>query len=421
MIVEFQASVDEDSPDLMMPPFIKILMNDFLIPAPYKEEIACAVGLMGRQLWDMFWPPWPKGFRPFMRQEGVSNDVRSLIECVSWTGLGTLDWAATTRSLYFAGKFKEDDDTFMLICRYCLEDCIKDLYSKLSYESKHYLTYYDGLLPANFYTATAAYWMHRITGSMQHSGTTWFGRPESKNLMNVFRIIPDTNYDETYSIEESMFMLSFIDDQYYSVKYFWELLDDDQRSRIFAKLCDNIASDESDMKEYKDIFFSDKKKVSADLLIFFLQQLSFYGRDDIRIQVLGSSTALAGLFEWPYDNFIIKILRESLNYHDSIIHASIIFPILKRIGRCCELQFIDEDVIYSKMLYRIWKMNPENVMRVIENEKVMWNSGDVEDVHRILEEQEVKDKRKIIWLPGQCHVSYPLYFIPNDKDNCIIS
>ncbi|XP_015112103.1 uncharacterized protein LOC107037843 [Diachasma alloeum] len=380
-----ESYLDDDNWEEHLPLAVSIAMDDFEVPEPAKEELQFAVGSMGYNIC-LFLLEIVKSYMCLAPEDSLLKC--ELIDCmnhVSWTTEGSLDRAETMRSLYFAGVLRENFATREELCDYCLEDCITDLWPKVEDLTQYgeWSLRRGTACRSEFTVILAAYWTARM-------------RDDVENAIDVvFRELPDQFYDEAFSLEENMVINAFLREQYWAVKYFWGLLNEQERVRTITKICENIVSDDPNAQGYKDLFFRERR-IKGDLLVFFLQQLSRYGFDDVRAKILGSAFVLLQLLEWPYDNSFMKTLRESWIHHDSIDYGPIVERIFLNVCNCKEYQFVEHDVKYHRIFCRLWEINPQNLKSSIDYKESLsnlWESGNVALLNLMLRDRELKDRR----------------------------
>lgn len=345
-------------------------MNACLIPEPVKEDLKFIVGSMGGDLWTLI--NNLKG-RPelYIRGENLlSINASNCVDYVHWTTSGSIDLPETFRSLYFSGIFTRTLTTFMTLTTYCLEDCLKDLWTKLPNPEKLMNMLTMPTLADPIDVMINVYWMARMTDHFQ----SW--------IIAIFDSLPDPIYDEDCSFDENMFMNTFMHSRYLAVMHFWGLMDENQRMRSLEKICEMIIAD-------------DDRKWGPDgpLAIFTLQQLMHYGLEDIRIRIIGFEDFLAKLLEWPNDDFFMKTLRESLNHH-IMNYKMIMGTIVMNIQQCKRRQLIDRDVKYRKLFYTLWRMNPPNLKSCSDYICMsLWKANEIHLLNHILRDPELKHRR----------------------------
>lgn len=264
---------------------------------------------------------------------------------------------------------------------YCLEDCITDLWGRLP-NIDEYSNWRNRVIRSHFeYDAIiSAYWIARLQSN-------------SELVNDMFRRLPELCYEAVRSVEENIFINSFVRKKCLAVKYFWELLDDDRRMKTIAYICEKITSDDPRAKQYRDLFFA-RDGLDADLIMFFLRQVSFYRLDDVRIKILGSGFVLEQMLNWPYDNLFWKTLRESWNHHDSLDYNRVVSRIFKNV--CYHQQFLRRDVKYHKIFDEIWEINPRNLKSSIDYHdalNLLYGMKETVILNQILNDEELSDRR----------------------------
>ncbi|XP_015112045.1 uncharacterized protein LOC107037806 [Diachasma alloeum] len=379
-----KSHIDEDtSPEDLMPAAITSLIDHLNVPEPVKEELMFAVGTMGSQIWFNVSEDFQWVYCGVPADDsGSSSKPSDFVDHVRWTNHGCIDRSKTMRSLYFSGILPRNHVTWVELCVHCLEDCVQDLWLKISNVDQFQNWRNQALFTELAYDAlSSAYWSGRVQNNREI-------------VIDMFETITDHFYERSYSVEENMFVNSFLRKKYSAVKFFWDLLSEDQRMRMIVGICERISSGDPETKRFKDLFFM-RDGMSGDLLMSFLQQLSDYGLDDVRIKLLGSEFVLKQLLDWPYHELFMELLRESWVHHDSLDYSPIISWIFRNV--CDQQQFLPRDVKYHRIFYELWKINPRNLKDSVDYHddfNLLWGLREVGVINHILKDEELRGRRK---------------------------
>ncbi|XP_015124947.1 uncharacterized protein LOC107046758 [Diachasma alloeum] len=377
--------------DETVPRAITSVMNQLILPEPAKEELMLAIATMGWQMCDVFseleWI-YPDVIGDVSRQKHAQ--ISSYMDRIHWRNDRCLHLADIMRALYYSKCFSENYTTWVELSRYCLEDCMNDLWPKLSEmeQSVSWRDLHDIIHDLGFDKKHECdyilqiYWVARMKNELPNATGA------------SFRVWNASYYDGVSSLSEVIIVNSFVSGNYQALQYFWKLLDDKQRVRTITNIGHIINHEYS---HGANTFLLKEKRGGNYFLSFLFQQLSFYHLDDVRIGLLRWGFVLRQMLNWPHDNRFLALLRESLLYHDSIDYGPIFVGIFNNIDDLH--QFIQYDVKYHRIFCEIWTMNPKNLKKSINDAEALGLLEKLKNVrlyNYILEDEELKGMRKTL-------------------------
>ncbi|XP_015109353.1 uncharacterized protein LOC107036126 [Diachasma alloeum] len=285
-------------------------INELVPSERLKQELRQTVDLMGTRL-----RQW---IHKMERRGNISVDLILYLDHIHWGRPGCVDESATINSMYLSQVFPENIITWLELCDYCLEDCIRDLWPKLSEIEENFYTRSQSVL--------STYWCHWLQNDLKKGHAT-------------FRIvIPD--WEDDQSLEENLFAYSFLYGTYSAVEYFWRLMRNDQRKRTIIRVARTILS-------FIELL------PQPDLVVFLLQQIFFYDLNHLWIQLLNSDRLLVKLLNWPYQHLFLAAAEASWVHHGPIDYTPILIEIIKSMKSLCLFSTDGAHSQYCEIVYDI--------------------------------------------------------------------
>ncbi|XP_063990712.1 uncharacterized protein LOC135169554 [Diachasmimorpha longicaudata] len=389
-LLEFYFKKSVENVENILPFAVTRVVGYLHLPDPVKEELLFSMGTMGWQIWDLFRDlGWVySGIVGANHPERKWPHIDNYMDHVHWRNDRCLVLADTIRSLYYAKCLPDCYLTWVELSRHCLEDCMRDLWPKLwrperprSWKDLHDISEEqddDHTNKCDY--ILQVYWVAR----MHHESPT----PTCRS----FRGWNNTYYAEAHTLSEIMMINAFIAGNYSALLYFWNMLDGEQRLRLITHIGRLVNSDSIVQSE---LFLLKHGRGASFFLLFFLEQLTIYQLDDMRIDLLGWGFILAQLLNWPYDNLFLGVLKEALRHHNSIHYGPVFANIFINIDYLH--QFIQCETKYYRLFCEIWRMNPPNLrksMNDIEALSMLEKLRNVRLYNFILGDQALLHRRK---------------------------
>uniref|UniRef100_A0A6V7IHF5 Uncharacterized protein n=1 Tax=Bracon brevicornis TaxID=1563983 RepID=A0A6V7IHF5_9HYME len=324
------------------------IINQLPLPDVLKEEVRFVVASMGKHINTYLELLINREYR------NIEYEFDKHVDHLHWTCLGTIDQTETVRSMYQANVLEENYSSFKKLSYYCADDCIRDVQPKVSKDDVRVTDTSFNISPLRF----AFPWIMPFY---------WDRHLKNREAEVIAQLVHSCNemryydYDEAYSLNENLFIMSVLAGNYWSLRYFWNLLDDNQKSRAMSKMANSHNCQKQIEEQWvaKDI----------EVIVFLLQQLSHYQLHNLLIIMLGSDVVICKLLNWPWYSIFFEVLEDLWMYHPKFNYAPIISGLLGAVKEVKRIPNVCRD--YCEIFQKIWYKNPGDMKKKLDYEQII--------------------------------------------------
>ncbi|XP_042901501.1 uncharacterized protein [Parasteatoda tepidariorum] len=262
-----------------------------------------------------------------------------------WTSWGTIDKIRTLEQAVFDNSSEIDSESqetlFEFACHYCLENCIFELWNRMTKNQKEKLCsegattfklsrlYLDSNL--------ISYWVSLLENKL----TSFCERHEFGR--------------RKHSIPLNMLMLAISSKSFLAVKYFWNKLERKKRKDYYILYWLDVGVKEYRRGEwhgsgYIRWYDCQVPNECTDIVLFLMSQLSDQKQQKKAINSY-SQIILKSLFNhWPYSVYFLPTINQMWDYIGENLHKEMIITIVT-----------DAENTSRDLLRELWDITPENI------------------------------------------------------------
>lgn len=320
-----------------------------------KIELTHVIKSIGEKMFN--WYEYIRKNIEYDKKESAIN----YIEKIYWTHYGSIDEVKILKSFWIDNPRLNILTVYDMACEYALEENINHLWEQIPREMQNICediyTEYKCLI--------LAYWQCCRDGNL-----SLFVRLLETTIHSGRTYIRNTLYNKYHSVEENMFRLSIYGGYSKAVEYFWDKLNEEEKSRnVVSGIQISVTNNIPGCTTLGEFYHKQEKCV--EICIFLINQVRASHRrmpiahiiydsfdDDIYVCSILKIISLM----WPWQDFLEQVLdelEETLKaQNNGYTGLNLLYAITSCMKRDYNLGYVIENSKYERILHEVWHKIP---------------------------------------------------------------
>ncbi|XP_011304001.1 uncharacterized protein [Fopius arisanus] len=325
-------------------------MKHSFLPVFLKPSVMYLVEQMGMRIFEWLRSVTAKLLK-YSKIEDYAQNIEYFIDNIEWTSMGTIDSIQIFKNRYDNPNIDKDYFMWFEACNYCLEDYAKNLWAQRSPESKQKtISKISGTIDDDF--CLVAYWQSIIDKVPDIKQQLFM-----KNGRAVNRLCSSRD-----SIAVVMFKLSVYLGNEHAVRYFWNMMSCEERTKKAITGCEIILERRC---TYPYCYATYCKKCS-DIFCFLLLQMTH----EERLQLIANEfdktydpfNTWILLLNWPWEDLFVQTLERAWGCFSIFDCKFFINKFETTVYTVDENYKLPQTSVYHKeILYKVCMSSPRNL------------------------------------------------------------